>query len=89
MRRLHTLADGRAVATPILRWGRALEGWGGKSALIDGQECPSYFTLADAEGGTRLTWRIGFPSEKICERFKPICIPANEENFDRLAASLD
>ena len=38
MGRHHALADGRAVATPILRWGWALEGWGGKGALIDGQE---------------------------------------------------
>jgi len=45
-------------------------------------------TLADAEGGTRMTWCMGFPSAEICERFKPICIPANEENFDRLAAFL-
>jgi hypothetical protein len=38
----YTLADGRAVATPILLWGLALGGWEGKGALIDGQECPSY-----------------------------------------------
>ncbi len=38
----HTLMDGRAVATPIPQWGIALGCWGGKRALIDGQECPSY-----------------------------------------------
>jgi hypothetical protein len=43
MRRLHTLADGRAVATPILLSGMALESWGEKGALTDGQECPSYY----------------------------------------------
>jgi hypothetical protein len=31
---------------------------------------------------------MGFPSEEICERLKPLCIPANEENFDRLAGHL-
>ena len=45
-------------------------------------------TLADAEGGARMTWCMGFPSAEICERFKPMCVPANEENFDRLAAHL-
>jgi len=45
-------------------------------------------TLADAEGGARMTWCMGFPSEEICEGFKPLCVPANEENFDRLAAHL-
>ena len=45
-------------------------------------------TFAAAEGGTRMTWRMAFPSAEICERFKPLCIPANEENFDRLAAHL-
>jgi len=45
-------------------------------------------TLADAEGGARMTWCMGFPSAEICESFKPLCVPANEENFDRLAALL-
>lgn len=43
-------------------------------------------TFDDAEGGTRMTWCMEFPSAEICECFKPICIPSNEENFDRLAA---
>jgi uncharacterized protein YndB with AHSA1/START domain len=45
-------------------------------------------TLAEAEGGARMTWCMEFPSAEICEGFKPLCIPANEENFDRLAAFL-
>ena len=45
-------------------------------------------TLADEDGGTRMTWCMQFPSEEICERFKPMCVPANEENFDRLATHL-
>lgn len=43
-------------------------------------------TLADEDGGARMTWCMQFPSVEMCERFKPICVPANEENFDRLAA---
>jgi RHS repeat-associated protein len=46
----HTLADGRAVATLILRWGVALEGFGGKGTLIDGQECPSYLKGSSSAG---------------------------------------
>ncbi len=45
-------------------------------------------TLADEDGGTRMTWRMQFPSAEMCARFQPICVPANEENFDRLAAHL-
>ena len=29
---------------------------------------------------------LGFA--EACERFKPVCVPANEENFDRLGRHL-
>lgn len=45
-------------------------------------------TLADAGDGTQMTWCMRFESPEICERFKPICVPSNEENFDRLEAHL-
>ncbi len=45
-------------------------------------------TLADAGSGTHMIWSMAFPSAEICESFKPLCIPANEENFNRLEASL-
>lgn len=45
-------------------------------------------TLADEDGGTRLTWRMAFETEQLCETLKTICVPANQENFDRLAAHL-
>lgn len=45
-------------------------------------------TLAEESGGTRLTWRMAFETVKLCETLKGICIPANEENFDRLAVHL-
>ncbi|WP_397380993.1 VOC family protein [Prosthecobacter sp.] len=45
-------------------------------------------TLGDAGSGTHMIWCMQFETAEICERFKPICVPANEENFDRLAAFL-
>ncbi len=45
-------------------------------------------TLADAGTGTHMIWCMEFENAEVCERFKPICVPANEENFDRLAAFL-
>ena len=44
--------------------------------------------LADAGTGTHMTWCMQLPTAEMCERFKPICVPANEENFDRLEAAL-
>lgn len=46
-------------------------------------------TLAEEGGGTRLTWRMAFETVQLCETLKGICVPANEENFDRLAAHLN
>ncbi|MFC5455528.1 SRPBCC family protein [Prosthecobacter fluviatilis] len=46
-------------------------------------------TLAEEGACTRMTWCMQFPTSEMCERFKPICVPANEENFDRLAAHLE
>ena len=45
-------------------------------------------TFADENGGTRLTWRMAFASAALCTSLSRICVPANEENFDRLAAHL-
>ncbi len=45
-------------------------------------------TLADAGTGTHMTWCMQFPTAEMCERFKPVCVPSNEENFDRLEAHL-
>ena len=33
---------------------------------------------------TKLTFKMIFLSADLCEQLKPICIPSNEENFDRL-----
>ena len=45
-------------------------------------------TLAEEGGGTRLTWRMLFPTEKDCDKVRPFAEPANEQNLDRLEAEL-
>ncbi len=45
-------------------------------------------TLDEDEGGTRFTWLMTFATAQLCETLKGICVPANEENFDRLEAHL-
>lgn len=37
---------------------------------------------------TRFGFRMVFESEELCEQLKALCIPANEQNFDRLEAVL-
>jgi len=37
---------------------------------------------------TALTWRMLFETAEECERMKPVAVPANEQNFDRLAQEL-
>ena len=37
---------------------------------------------------TRFGFRMLFESAKLCEQLKGICVPANEQNFDRLEAVL-
>ena len=37
---------------------------------------------------TELTWRMLFDSDEECERVRQFVVPANEQNFDRLAAHL-
>jgi uncharacterized protein YndB with AHSA1/START domain len=41
-----------------------------------------------SEKATRLHWRQRFESREACEAMKPICVPANEQNFNRLTAEL-
>jgi uncharacterized protein YndB with AHSA1/START domain len=45
-------------------------------------------TLDDRAGKTAITWRMLFESPGVCDALKPICVPANEQNFDRLDAEL-
>lgn len=46
-------------------------------------------TFADADqGGTRVTWTMTFEDAKTCEALRGICVPANEQNLDRLTGVL-
>lgn len=37
---------------------------------------------------TRFSFRMQFETEELCEKLKDFCIPANEQNFDRLETLL-
>ncbi|MBN9119541.1 MAG: SRPBCC family protein [Planctomycetes bacterium] len=45
-------------------------------------------TFDDEAGKTRLTWRMVFASAEEAGRVRGFVVPANEQNFDRLAAHL-
>ncbi len=52
---------------------------------------PHFFMRADFEdlgNSTKITWTGTFDTPEIFETLKPIIIPANEENLDRLEACL-
>lgn len=44
--------------------------------------------LAEEAGGTRLTWHQRFESAEVRNQLAPLCVPANEQNFDRLEDEL-
>lgn len=44
--------------------------------------------LVEEAGGTRLTWHQRFESAEMRDKFAPVCVLANEQNFDRLEAEL-
>lgn len=45
-------------------------------------------TFTAEAGGTRLGFLMHFESAAVCAAVRGICVPSNEENFDRLAAEL-
>jgi uncharacterized protein YndB with AHSA1/START domain len=55
-------------------------------------ECAPYFTLtvdlADVAGGTALRWTQTFDDATTAQAVRPIVVPANEQNLDRLARVL-
>ena len=55
--------------------------------------CPPYFrmtiTLEDQNGKTGITWHMRFQSAEVCASVRPICVEANQQNFDRLEAVLN
>jgi len=46
------------------------------------------FEKSDQAGMTQFGFRMLFESAEVCEQLKGLCIPANEQNFDRLEAVL-
>ena len=45
-------------------------------------------TLADERGGTRVDFRQVFDTVALREQLQAVCLPANEQNLDRLQAEL-
>ena len=56
---------------------------------LSGPKYQMTITLAEEGGGTRLKWRMLFPSEKECAKVRRFAEPANEQNLDRLEAELE
>ena len=56
-------------------------------------DCPPFFTLTiklePYESGTMLHWEGKFDDPKVLEAIKPIAVPANEQNIDRLIQALE
>lgn len=42
-------------------------------------------TLAAEAGGTRVGWAQCFETAELCRALQALCVPANEQNLDRLA----
>ena len=55
---------------------------------VSGPHYEMTVTLADQGGRTGIRWRMLFSTAELCERIKMFAMDANEENFDRLEASL-
>ena len=47
-----------------------------------------YAALAEEGRSTRLEWRQVFDTRELREQLAAVCIPANEQNLDRLEAEL-
>ena len=55
---------------------------------LDAPHFRLFMTLSEEGTGTRLQWHQVFDDARVRERVAPICVPANEQNFDRLEAEL-
>jgi uncharacterized protein YndB with AHSA1/START domain len=47
-----------------------------------------FMTLTEEAGGTRMHWRQVFEDARVREQLAPVCVPANEQNLDRLHADV-
>jgi uncharacterized protein YndB with AHSA1/START domain len=55
---------------------------------LSGHRFEMTITLAEEDGGTRVTWRMRHATAAECAKVRPLAVGANEQNFDRLAAEL-
>jgi len=59
--------------------------------VIDHVSKPEFLIVATFENvgsKTKIVWRMIFPSAEDCNKVRAVCVPANEENFDRMNAQL-
>jgi uncharacterized protein YndB with AHSA1/START domain len=62
-----------------------------QTVVIRHTSSPHYtltITLEEIDGKTKLGWRQSFDTVDMCNRVREVCVPANEQNLDRLAAEL-
>ncbi|MBI5380778.1 MAG: SRPBCC domain-containing protein [Opitutae bacterium] len=45
-------------------------------------------SLAEATGGTVVSWVQAFENAEVARRLQAICVPGNEQNLDRLTAEV-
>ena len=54
--------------------------------------CPPHFrltaTLREIGSDTEVHWRQTFTSAEVCAAVRAVCVPANEQNLQRLAAAV-
>lgn len=62
------------------------------SRLVIRHACEPLFRLTLAlsavAGGTRVAWTQAFDDAEVARRVEAICVPANEQNLDRLTAEV-
>lgn len=59
--------------------------------MFDHLSAPEFRLVAsfsERNGETHLTFRMRFREAKVCSQLRSLCVPSNEENFDRLEANL-
>lgn len=64
----------------------------GKRVAFRHESAPVFDAVAtfetEGDGATRVTWTMTFEDEKTCAALRSICVPANEQNLDRLTTVL-
>lgn len=58
-----------------------------RRVVVEHRSAPRFdlsVTLDAVDGGTRVGWSQCFETEALCRAVAPVCVPANEQNLDRL-----